>query len=95
MRIVNLVLLAAVFCLGAAFSYFNWTPVPLDYLTGQVELPLVMLLLGFFGAGIAFTLLLNVARVLGLRREIARLRRQLRENEAELKNLRNIPLKDA
>ena len=45
-RLIITVLLLAVFCLGAAVSYFNWASVTFNYLAGQTEMPLIALLLG-------------------------------------------------
>jgi lipopolysaccharide assembly protein A len=91
-RLITLVLLLAVFCLGAAVSYFNWTSVTFNYLAGQAELPLIALLLIAFLIGVAVTGLLNLARIFLLGRESRRHQRQIRELEAELRSLRNLPL---
>jgi hypothetical protein len=40
--------------------------------------------------GVALTLLLTMIRILGLKGEMRRLRRQLGDAEVELKNLRNL-----
>ena len=91
-RLITTVLLLAVFCLGAAVSYFNWTSVTFNYLAGQTEMPLIALLLAAFVLGVLVTGLLNLARIFLLRRDQRRQQRQIRELEAELKSLRNLPL---
>ena len=91
-RLLVAVLLLAAFCLGAAISYYNWHPVTFNYLAGDVELPLIALLLLAFTLGLAVMGLLSVARVFLVSRESRRQARQVRELEAELKNLRNLPL---
>jgi uncharacterized integral membrane protein len=91
-RLLTLVLLLAVFCLGAAVSYFNWTSVTFNYLAGQAEMPLIALLLAAFVLGVLVTGLLNLARIFMLRRDQRRQQRQIRELEAELRSLRNLPL---
>ena len=91
-RLITTVLLLAVFCLGAALSYFNWSPVTFNYLAGQAEMPLIGLLLAAFVLGVAVMGLLNLARIFMLGRESRRQLRQIRELEAELKSLRNLPL---
>lgn len=91
-RLLVTLLLIATFCLGAAISYFNWTPVAFHYLAGQTELPLIGLLLGAFMIGALVMGLLNLARVFTLGRETRRQARQIRELEGELKSLRNLPL---
>jgi putative membrane protein len=92
MRLLVTLLLIAAFALGAALSYYNWNPVSFHYLAGQLELPLIALLLSAFLLGVAVAFLLNLARFWSLRRETRRLRKQLDDAEAELKSLRNLPL---
>jgi putative membrane protein len=94
-RLLVTLLLIATFCLGAAISYFNWTPVTFHYLAGQAELPLIALLLAAFVLGVVVMGLLNLARVFTLGRESRRQARQIRELEGELKSLRNLPLAHA
>jgi lipopolysaccharide assembly protein A len=91
-RLVVIFLLVLGFVLGAAVSYYNGAVVTFHYLAGQVELPLIALLLGAFFAGILVMWLISVARVFGLSRESRRHQRQIRELEAELKSLRELPL---
>jgi len=91
-RLVVIFLLVLGFVLGAAVSYYNGAVVTFHYLAGQVELPLIALLLGAFFAGVLVMWLISVARVFGLSRESRRHQRQIRELEAELKSLRELPL---
>jgi len=91
-RLLIFLLLLAAFVLGAAVSYYNWAPVTFHYLAGQAELPLIALLLGAFLMGIFVMWLLNLARLFVLSRDSRRHQRQIRELEAELKSLRNLPL---
>lgn len=77
---------------GAALSYFNSGYVGFDYLFGSVEVRLVFLIVGTFVVAALLTLLLCAVRILSLSGETRRLRRQLRDAETELKNLRNLPL---
>jgi uncharacterized integral membrane protein len=94
-RLVVIVLLVLGFVLGAAVSYYNGTAVTFHYLAGQVELPLIALLLGAFLAGVVVMWLLNLARLFVLSRDIRRHQRQIRDLEAELRSLRALPLASA
>lgn len=94
-RLVVALLLIASFCLGAAISYYNWPAVTFHYLAGRVELPLIALLLGAFLVGLVVMWLLSLARVFVLSRDSRRYQRQIRELEAELKSLRDLPLAQA
>ena len=91
-RLLVTLLLIATFCVGAAVSYFNWSPVTFHYLAGQAELPLIALLLLAFVLGVLVMGLLNFARIFTLNREARRQARQIRELEGELKSLRSLPL---
>ena len=91
-RLVVILLVIVGFVLGAAVSFYNVSLVTFHYLIGQVELPLIALLIGSFFSGVLVMWLISVARVFGLSRESRRHQRQIRELEAELKSLRELPL---
>ena len=93
-RIFIIVVLVLVLCVGATIGYFNAQPIRFDYLAGQIELPLIALVLADFFLAVLLTLLVCGGRILSLKAESRRLRKQLRDAEVELKTLRNIPLKD-
>lgn len=82
------VVILPVFVLGITIGFFNGQPVQFNYLFGTVELPLIALLIAEFLLVVVLTLLAVFVRVFSLRSEIRRLRKQLRDNETELKNLR-------
>jgi len=93
LRNLGVLLLVVIFCWGASISYFNANLVNFNYLIGTVQTRLVLLLLMAFALGVIIAVLLCGARMLGQRREIGRLRKQLRGSETELKNLRNLSLR--
>jgi uncharacterized membrane protein YciS (DUF1049 family) len=92
LRLLAVLVLAAVFVAGAALGYFNSTPVSFNYLFGTVQVRLVLLIVASFVLAMLLTLLLCAVRILSLSGEARRLRRQLRDADTELKNLRNLPL---
>ncbi|MDB5974960.1 MAG: LapA family protein [Nevskia sp.] len=92
LRILVVMVLLAVFIAGAALGYFNATPVDFNYLFGAMQVRLVVLIVFTFVIAALLTLLLCAGRILSLSGEARRLRRQLRDAETELKNLRNLPL---
>ncbi len=92
LRVLAIVLLLAVFIAGALLSYFNYGYVSFNYLIGSAEVRLVVLLVLTFVVASIFTLLLCAVRLFSLSGEARRLRRQLRDAETELKNLRNLPI---
>lgn len=93
-RILVIVLVVLATCLGISVGYFNAQPIRFNYLAGEIELPLIALIIGEFILAVLLTLALCAGRMMRLRADIRRLRKQLGNAETELKNLRNIPLKD-
>lgn len=91
-RLLLTLLLLAVFCAGLAISFNNSAAVSFDYLAGTLEVPLMVLLVAAFVLGMLLAGALNLATHWTLRREARRLQRQLQASEAELRNLRHMPL---
>ena len=90
----NLVLLFAL-VLGIAFGFFNFQLVTVDLLLSEVRVPLVVILILDFVLGFGLALLLLLSRTLKLRRDLGRERRQLKDAQAEIRNLRSMPIHDA
>lgn len=90
--IIGAVLL--VLALGVAIGLFNAQPVSFNYIAGTLQIPLIVLVMAEFFLVAAVTALLCWARIFGLKGEIRRIRRQLKDAQAELQSLRNLPLKD-
>lgn len=90
-----IVALAAFMLLGASIGYFNAQEVRLDYLAGTISLPLIALVIGEFVLAVLLTLTICLGRMMQLKSEIRRLRKQAQLAQAELKTLRELPLKDA
>lgn len=91
-RILILVLLLIILVAGASIGYFNAQAVVFNYLFGSAELPLIAVLIAAFSVGIVLTIAAVSGRLLAMRLELGRLRRQLREAEGELRTLRNLPV---
>jgi len=92
LRLIVIFLLLVVFSVGASIGYFNAETVRFHYLVGSVDIRLAVLVVAAFALGVVLTVVFTALRLLALNREIRRLRRQLRDTETELKNLRNLPL---
>ena len=89
-RILLAILLVAVFLAGACLSYFNYDYVSFNYLFDTTRVRLVVLIAFTFVGAALLTLALCAVRLFTLSGEARRLRRQLRDAETELKNLRNL-----
>jgi len=92
LRLLTVLLLVFIFSIGASLGYFNAERVTFHYLFGAVEVRVAVLVAVSFVAAACLTLALCGLRILRLHRDIRRLRKQLRDSETELKNLRNLPL---
>jgi len=86
---------ALVLCVAAlSFAALNAEPVAIDYYLGQLEVPLALLLVTALAIGALLGSLVGFGRVLRVRRDMARLRRESRATEEEVRNLRALPLRD-
>ena len=89
----TLIILAAL--VGVVFAYFNTVQVNVDYLFGQMDMPLVLALAVVLLIGLALGVLIGLPYTLRIRGDLAATRRRLQHAETEIKNLRSQPLHDA
>jgi lipopolysaccharide assembly protein A len=94
MRWIAFIVLIAIFAVALLLAYANGTTIALDYLMGSVHVHLSSALLGAAIIGWILGLLSSLAIIFRLKRETWRLKRSVREAEAEIRNLRNLPLKN-
>ncbi len=94
LRVLFIVLLVVVLSFGVAVGHFNSTPVRFNYLAGEMQLPLIALVLGEFILVALLTLGLCGIKMLKLMNEARRLKRQIKDQQAELTALRNLPLRE-
>lgn len=94
LRLLIIVALVLFLVLGASIGYFNAQEVEFDYLAGSVKMPLIALVIGEFVIAVLLTLLICMGRMLGLKGEIRRLRKQVQAAENELKSLRDLPIRE-
>ena len=88
LRILTLLLAVLALLVGAAFSYFNAQPVQVDWLLGQSQLPLGLLLLGAMLGGFVLAMLLIGPAWWYQRLRTARLQKALLRQSGELDSLR-------
>lgn len=93
-RILGSIFIVVVIVLGLGFAQINATAVTLNYYFDSLSTPLSLLLALTLGLGVLLGVIASSAAIFRSRREIARLRRQMKLREEELMNLRAIPLKD-
>ena len=80
---------------GVGFTALNAVPVHVDYFLGTLDTTLPWVLLFTLLAGFLFGFLVTAVWWIGARRTVHRLRKQLRTLEAEVNNLRHLPIRDA
>ena len=94
MRIIKIFFILIIMMLGAIFAVLNAELVSFNYYFGSRELPLSLIITAALGAGVLLGILAGIGMLLGLKRENASLKQHARLANEEVKNLRNIPLKD-
>ncbi|MGA9851579.1 MAG: LapA family protein [Gammaproteobacteria bacterium] len=94
LRWIALIILLCIFIVALLLAYANGTTVALDYLVGSLRVHLSSAILGASIIGWLLGLLCSLAVIFRLKRETWRLKRSIREAEAEIRNLRNLPLKN-
>jgi len=94
LRWIAIIVLLCIFVLALLLAYANGTTVVLDYLMGSIRVHLSSALLAAAVIGWLLGLLSSLAVIFRLKREAWRLRRSVRDAEAEIRNLRNLPLKN-
>lgn len=77
-------LLLVVLLLGVEFSTLHADPVTVDYLLGKTTLPLSLVVVCAFAAGVVVTAMIGAFVVLPLRWQVARLRQILSSKEQEI-----------
>lgn len=94
LRWITLIVFLALFVAALLLAYANGTVVTVDYLVGQIQVHLSSALLGAAITGWLLGLLSSLAVIFRLKREAWKLKRSIRDAEAEIRNLRNLPLKN-
>lgn len=80
--------------IGIGFTALNAEPVTIDYFLGRLDTTLPWALLWALATGFVLGLIVAGFALLGARRDARRLRKQLRSLEAEVTNLRNLPIRN-
>lgn len=94
LRWIAIIVLLCVFVAALLLAYANSTTVALDYLVGSMRVHLASVILGAAIIGWLLGLLCSLTAIFRLKRETWRLKRTVRDADAEIRNLRNLPLKN-
>ncbi|MBN1683899.1 MAG: LapA family protein [Gammaproteobacteria bacterium] len=94
MKIFSYMIILLLLILGVTFALLNATSVTIHYYLGVSQLPLSLLLLISFAAGVIVALLAMGIILLRLKAQNLGLKRRLRTAEKEIENLRTLPIKE-
>ena len=95
LRLIRNLIVVLGLVLGVAFGFFNYDLVSIDLLWSTTEAPLVILLVIAFVLGLVIAALVCTARIARLRGQLSSSRRRLKDAQAEISNLRSMPIHDA
>jgi len=93
MRSLSYLVLLMIMLVGLTFASLNSSIVTFNYYLGSKEIVLSLLLVGVFGIGIFFGLLVAVLLWIKAKRDNMHLKSRLKVAEKEVENLRSIPIK--
>jgi len=93
-RVIGLIFILVVLVFGLTFAVMNAESVQINYYFGIYQMPLSLILVIAFVIGALFGAVVNVGMMLRLKRQISKLRREVKFTEKEVKNLRALPIKD-
>lgn len=94
-RLFYLVIILVTIAVGITFAYRNSQVVEVAYYLGlKWSGPLSIALLVTFAAGVAVGYLASLQMVVRMQRDLVRARKEIRQVEQEVQNLRALPIKD-
>lgn len=94
LRWIAVVIVLCIFAAALFVAYANGSVVTLDYIAGRTQVHLASAILGAAFVGWVLGVISSLLVIFRLKRETWRLRRSVRDAEAEIRNLRNLPLKN-
>ncbi|OGV51642.1 MAG: hypothetical protein A3F46_08405 [Legionellales bacterium RIFCSPHIGHO2_12_FULL_42_9] len=80
--------------LGVTFAALNAGAVQLNLYVTTLSIPIAVLITTMFGIGLLLGFVLSLLRYWRLKMELIKIKNQLKISAKEIKNLRDIPLKD-
>lgn len=92
--IVYLIVFLLVLALGLSFAILNAEPVVLDYYFGSQHLSLSLVVLITLTVGVFTGIVVSLAIILKLKREVSRLRKANQALETDLASLRALPVRE-
>ena len=94
MRVLVWLFYVLLILLGASFAALNAGTVQVNLYVTTLSIPIAVLMTGMFGMGLLLGFFLSLLRYWRLKVELIKIKNQLKVSAREIKNLRDIPLKD-
>lgn len=94
MKLLSYIVILLLVIFGTMFAVLNANSVAFNYYLGQTHLALSLLLAISLFIGVLFGVCICSLRLMAQYFAIRRLRHQLKQVQQEVKNLRDIPIKD-
>lgn len=94
LRVIRFILFVILFLLGLGFAVLNVELIKLDFYFSYWQMPLSLALVIVLLVGMGLGFLACLGQFVKLKREMSRLRKAAKISEAELINLRSLPLKE-
>lgn len=94
MRFVRICLYLVLIIIGVSFAALNSTSVNINFYFSNMTMPISVLITISLGFGLLIGLLLFAGKYWQLKVTLLRIKNQLKMTEKEIKNLRDIPLKN-
>lgn len=94
MRIIKIFLYIILLLVGISFAALNAGSVQVNLYVTTLTLPISVLMVFMMGLGLLIGFVLFVARYWQFKMELLKIQNQLKITEKEIKNLRDIPLKN-
>lgn len=93
-RIVIFTILLLVALVGLSFALINAETVTLNYYFDSLQAPLSLVMVIALALGAIMGVMASLWVVIGLKRELAKMRKAAKVSEKEIANLRSLPMKD-
>ncbi len=94
MRLISVIFYLCLMLFGVSFAALNAGPVTLNLYFKTLGMPISVLCITAFALGVLIGIMIFLGRYLGLKSKYRKAKHQLQVTEREIKNLREIPLKD-
>lgn len=94
-RLIGSLLILLVIILFVFFTSRNPGDIQIDYYLGVASVPVAVLIISSLFIGSVVGVLISLGLILKTKRNMAKLRRQMKATEEEVNNLRTLPIKDS